>query len=295
VGKLCFEAGCNVYIEKPFTVTVEESRELIGLAERTGLKLTVGHNAQFSHAANRMRRLVAEGYLGGPPLHLESYYCYNLGDAGYARSLLGDRQHWVRKLPGGLLQNTISHGISKIAEFLKGDVPEVLASGFTSPLLRSIGETEIIDELRVIIRDGAVTAYFTFSSQMRPSLHQLRLYGAKNGLIVDETQQTVIKVVGNRYKSYLEQFVPPWDYAKQYIGSSLGNVKKFLKADFQAGYGMKVLIQAFYRSITGGGPPPIPYSEILRTSEMMDEIFSQLNRARDTGHAGARKAVGVAE
>src|SRR6202521_506101 len=82
VGKLCLEAGCHVYIEKPFTVTLEEAKELVNLAERKNLKLTVGHNAQFTHAANRMRKLVAEGYLGGSPVHLESYYAYDLGDVG---------------------------------------------------------------------------------------------------------------------------------------------------------------------------------------------------------------------
>jgi predicted dehydrogenase len=295
VGKLCLEAGCHVYVEKPFTVNLAEAEELISLAEYKNLKLTVGHNAQFSHAANRMRKLVAEGYLGGPPLHLESYYCYDLGDPGYAKALLGDRDHWVRMLPGGLLQNTVSHGISKIAEFLNGDVPDVVAYGFTSPLLRSIGETELVDELRVIIHDGIATAYFTFSSQMRPSLHQIRLYGPKNGLVVDDDQETVIRVRGSRYKSYLEQFVPPWDYAKQYIVDSLGNVKKFLRADFQTGHGMRVLIQSFYRSIADGLPLPIPYKEILRTSRIMEEIFSQLSSAPNTIRIGHREKVPVGQ
>jgi predicted dehydrogenase len=282
IGKLCLEAGCHVYIEKPFTVTFEEAEELVRVAERKHLKLTVGHNAQFSHAANRMRQLVGEGYLGGSPVHMESYYCYDLSDAGYAKALLGDSHHWVRKLPGGLLQNTISHGISKVAEFLTGDTLQITACGFTSPLLRSIGETNIIDELRVIIHDGAATAYFTFSSQMRPSLHQLRLYGPKNGLIVDEQKQTVIKLRGAPYKSYLEQFLPPLGYAKQYLNNALGNLKRFAKADFQEGYGMKFLIKAFYESITHSGAVPIPYPEILRTARIMDEIFSQLSFAQKT-------------
>jgi predicted dehydrogenase len=276
VGKMCLEAGRHIYVEKPFTVTAKEADELTRLAERENLKLTVGHNAQFSHTANRMRQLVAEGYLGGAPVHLESYYCYNLGDAGYAKALLGDSRHWVRRLPGGLLQNTISHGISKVAEFLTGDTPEVVAFGFTSQFLRGIGETEIVDELRVILYDGAATAYFTFSSQLRPTLHQLRMYGSKNGLIMDERQQTLIKVKGSPYKSYLEQFLPPWSYAKQYAMNSLSNMKKFLKADFQEGYSMKFLVQSFYRSISDGAPLPIPYSEIRRTARIMDEVFSQL-------------------
>lgn len=293
LGKLCLQAGCHVYIEKPFTVNAAEAEDLISLAEHKNLKLTVGHNAQFTHAAVRMRRLVEEGYLGGPPVHLESYYCYDLRDAGYAKALLGDSHHWVRKLPGGLLQNVISHGISKVAEFLTGDSREVLAYGFTSPLLRSIGETEIIDELRVILHDDVTTAYFTFSSQMRPPLHQLRLFGPRNGLVVDDDQLTVIRVKGSRYKSYLEQFVPPWDYAKQYIGNSLGNMTKFLKADFQTGYSMKVLIRSFYRSITDGLPLPIPYKEILRTSRIMDEIFSQLSSAQNAMRAGHSRNVPV--
>jgi predicted dehydrogenase len=258
-----------------------EAEELISLAERKSVKLTVGHNAQFSHSANRMRRLVDEGYLGGPPIHMESYYCYDLSDPAYARALLRDNHHWVRGLPGGLLQNTISHGVSKVAEFLDGDVLQVIAYGFTSSIFRTAGENSLVDELRVIICDGNATAYFTFSSQMRPSLHHLRLYGSKNGLIVDENQQTVIKLRGRRYKSYLEQFVTPLDYAKQYVGNSLGNMRKFLKADFQTGYGMKILFEKFYRSIIASEPLPIPYDEILRTSRIMADIFAQLASAEN--------------
>jgi predicted dehydrogenase len=291
IAKMCLEAGCHVFVEKPFTVTHKEAEELISLVQRLNLKLTVGHNAQFSHAANRMRTLVAQGYLGGPPVHLESYYCYDLSDPAYAKSLLGDSYHWVRKLPGGLLQNTISHGISKVAEYLTGDELKIVSFGFTSGVLKSIGEIEIIDELRVIIYDGATTAYFTFSSQMRPSLHMLRLYGPKNGLILDEQQQTVIKLRGKPHKSYLEQFLPPWNYAGQYVGNSLGNMKKFGKGDFHMESGKKFLIEAFYRSITEGAPLPISYKEILQTSRIMDEIFSQLRSAQKTSNTELSNAL----
>lgn len=280
VASLCLEAGCHVYVEKPFTVDFEEAEALIDLAKGRNLKITVGHNAQFSHAANRMRKFVKDGYLGGSPLHMESYYCYDLSDIAYAKALLGDSHHWVRGLPGGLLQNTISHGISKVAEFLEADAPEVISCGFSSSLLKDIGETELVDELRVIIRDGSATAYFTFSSQIRPSLHHLRLYGSRNGLMMDENQETVIKMPGARYKSYAEQFLPPWTYAKQYLQNSIGNMTRFLKADFQTGYGMRVLIQRFYRSISEGAPLPIPYHEILRTSRIMSDIFLQLQASR---------------
>ena len=153
IAKLCLEAGCNVYVEKPFTLYEADARSLIDLAVARNLKITAGHDDQFSHVAQRMRALVQEGFLGGTPVHMESYYCYELGNSPYASALLGDKSHWVRRLPGKLLQNIISHGIARIAEYLSTDSPQVMAHGFTSPLLRGLGETEIIDELRVMISE----------------------------------------------------------------------------------------------------------------------------------------------
>ena len=275
IARRCLEQGCHVYVEKPFTLNTIEAEELIGIAERTGLKITVGHDDQFRHVARRMRQLIEEGFLGGQPLHMESYYCYELDErSNYAKALLSDKNHWVRGLPGKLLHNIISHGIARIAEFLNTDAPKIVTCGFTSPLLREMGESEIIDELRVIIRDDEkTTAYFTFSSQMRPSLHQFRVYGSKNGLILDLDNETLIKLRGQRYKSYLEQFASPLNFALQYAGNFHQNVRTFLANDFHSKAGMKFLIQSFYESIVEGRPVPIPYREILLTSRIMDSIF----------------------
>src|SRR5438874_10414882 len=144
IGKKCVEAGAGAYIEKPFTVNTTEAAELIDLADRKGVKLTVGHNGQFTHAMNQMRHLVAEGFLGGRAVHMQSLYCYELGDAAYAKALLGDSDHWARKLPGSLLQNIMSHGVARIAEFMTGDNIVVLAHGFSSPFLQGIVQGHIV-------------------------------------------------------------------------------------------------------------------------------------------------------
>jgi len=278
LGKLCLEAGCHIYVEKPLTLNTAEAEKLINLATEKNLKLTVGHNAQFSDAAIRMRELIRSGFLGGPPVHMESIWCYDFGDKRFAKALLGDKNHWVRTLPGKLLHNLISHGISKISEFLTNDCPKVIAHGFTSPFLKSINETDVIDELRVIIYDNDyTTAYFTFSSQMSPPLHQFRLYGPKNSLIVDDDHQTLIKVNRTNYKSYLNYFIPPRIYAKQYLANSRNNIKRVIRRDLRIDSGMKSLIESFYRSVSDDAPLPISYKEILLTSKIMDAIFAQIN------------------
>jgi predicted dehydrogenase len=279
LGTQCLEAGCHVYIEKPFALNTNETEKLLAIAEKMSLKVTVGHDLQFSPVARRMRQLVREGYLGGAPVHMESYYCYDLSEPGYAKALLSDKSHWIRRLPGKLLHNIISHGIARIAEFLPSHSPQVSAHGFVSPLLKSIGENEIVDELRVMISDeGPTTAYFTFSSQMRPSLNLFRVFGPKNGLALDQDRETLIKLRGDRFKSYAEKFIPPVTLAGQHLANLAINLRKFLANDFHMKSGMKYLIESFYRSIVDGTPPPIPYREILLTSRIMDNIFEQLNQ-----------------
>src|SRR3989440_12258045 len=135
IARVCLEHGANVYVEKPFTLDLPDAQSLVALAEKGNLRLTAGHDDQFSPVAKRMRNLIRSGYLGGAPVHMESDFCYDLSDPAYARALLSDKQHWVRHLPGKLLQNIISHGVARISEFMPSDIPRVVAYGFVSPFL----------------------------------------------------------------------------------------------------------------------------------------------------------------
>jgi len=277
VGTLCLNSGCHVFFEKPFTLDATQAQEVIGLATARNRKITVGHNNQFNTVSRRMRALVRDGFLNGPAVHLESIWCYDLGDKSFATALLGDKEHWVRRLPGKLLHNIISHGIGRISEFLDGDDAEVMVHGARSEVLESINETEIIDELRVIIADRKnTTAYFTFSTQIGPRVQEFRVYGRKHSLIIDDLHQTLIKTGGRSYKYYLNHFIPPALQAGQYLRNARHNIGRFLARDFHFEAGRKYLIEAFYRAIVEDAPLPLTYREILLTARIMDAIFGQL-------------------
>jgi len=276
LARACLEAGSHVYLEKPFTVIAEEAESLIELAERRKLKITAGHNLQFTLEMLEMRRLVNEGFLGGKPIHLESHFSYDLGDKNYAAALLGDRQHWVRQLPGQLLHNIISHGVARLAEFLSDELTEVIAIADQSPRLRSFGGNEVRDELRVLIRDkSGMTAFFCFSTQIR-GLNQLRVYGPKGSVVVDHISGTVIRSKFRSCKSYLTYFVPPLRAAREHLRNARINITNFVRQRLHQDFGMKELIGRFYNSVRSGSPPPIPYREIILTARIMDEIFAQI-------------------
>jgi predicted dehydrogenase len=277
VAQQCLESGSHVYLEKPFTVTSQEADSLIQLAESRGLRLTAGHNCQFTLEMLEMRRLAERGFFGGKPVHLESHFSYNLADTSYVGALLGSRSHWVRRLPGKLLHNIISHGIAKLAEFLDDDLTEIVARADQSPALRRLGEDEILDELRVLIRDrSGTTAFFCFSTRTKPGLNQLRVCGSRNSILVDQSSGSLIRSENRSYKSYLTYFIPPLKSAREHLRNAQRNIANFLGRKLYQDYGMTELIRRFYESIRLSAPLPIPYREILLTARIMDEIFAQI-------------------
>jgi predicted dehydrogenase len=291
LARECLEAGNHVYLEKPFTVIAEEAESLIELAEARNLKITAGHNLQFTLEMLEMRRLVSEGFLGGKPIHLESHFSYDLGDRSYSGALFGNPQHWVRQLPGQLLHNIISHGIAKLAEFLDGEIIEIVALAGQSPRLRHFHGEEILDELRVVIRDNTgTTAFFFFSTQTK-GLNQLHIYGPDSSIVVDHASGNLIRNRYRSYKSYLTYFIPPVQTAREHLRSARINVTNFVRRRLYQDFGMKELIERFYNSICLGDPLPIPYREIMLTARIMDEIFTQIYPKRARQIKGNERAL----
>jgi predicted dehydrogenase len=277
LARLCLEAGCHVYVEKPFALNTAQAEELIHLAGAVGRRITVGHNLQFSPEAMRLRKLVHDGFLGGPPVHLECIQCYSHDEPTYGKAVLADPTHWVRRLPGSLLHNLVSHGIAKIAEFLEGDSPQLMSITFSSPYLVSHGHTDVVDEVRAVLRDErGTTAFFLFTTQFGVGSSELRLFGSAGNLVLDNNYRTVVRLRPSSYKSYLRYFLAPISQALEHASNTVVSARQFARKEFQMDFGMRKLMELFYSAIREGGPDPIPGSEILRTTRIMDTIFSQI-------------------
>jgi predicted dehydrogenase len=283
LAKTCFEAGAHVYLEKPFTVTAGEAEELVEMAVLKKLKLTAGHNYQFTPEMIKMRKLVAGGFLGGRAIHLESHWPYDLGGATYVAPILGSRNHWVRRLPGQLFQNLISHGVARLAEFLYGEITDIVVLSHQSDALKSLGGQEVQDELRVLVRDEfGTTAFLCFSTQIKPGLNFFRICGPKGSIAIDATSGSLIRQAAGSHKSYLTYFVPPLKAARQHLRNGVSNILDFVRGRLHQDSGMKELIERFYQSIRENTVLPISYREIITTAKIMDGIFAQAYPQNET-------------
>lgn len=71
IGKKLLERGLSTLIEKPMTMHVEESRELVEIAEKSGANFMVAHILLFHPAINKIKELIDDGAVG------EVYYMYS--------------------------------------------------------------------------------------------------------------------------------------------------------------------------------------------------------------------------
>ena len=63
-AKKCLEAGRHVVVDKPFTATLEEARELVALAKKRDRIVTVYQDRRFDGDFRTLQKMIADGTLG---------------------------------------------------------------------------------------------------------------------------------------------------------------------------------------------------------------------------------------
>lgn len=64
IAKAALEAGKAVLCEKPLTMNLPEAKELVALAEKTGLANCTNHNLRYYPVVQHIRQMIAAGELG---------------------------------------------------------------------------------------------------------------------------------------------------------------------------------------------------------------------------------------
>jgi predicted dehydrogenase len=75
-AKQAIQAGKHLIVEKPFTATVEQAEELIALAKKKKVKLSVYQNRRYDSDYRTVKKILDEGWLGNivdSAIHYDRY------------------------------------------------------------------------------------------------------------------------------------------------------------------------------------------------------------------------------
>ena len=146
------EAGAHVFLEKPIATSLEEVDRMIAVAERTGRKMTVGHNQLFSAAHRAAMEQIRSGAIGS---------VFLVRSEGFSRSHVvgrGVSQQWrtqARAGGGGPLIDNGYHQVYTALNYVGSPAVRVYAR-----IGRHVQDIEVEDTALVLIEhaNGATTS-----------------------------------------------------------------------------------------------------------------------------------------
>jgi predicted dehydrogenase len=278
LASAAMEAGCHVFVEKPFAPTASEARIILDRALATGRRTSVNYLYNFEPPALELEAMIERGELGDV-VHLETAYGYNLG-GDYGLALMTDPKHWVHRLPGKLFHNVLDHVLAKLVAYID-DAFDVQAASFRRRPDTGIASLdEMPDELRFLIRSGSVTASGIVSAHARPVAQTLKIYGTRDSVELDYGARTFVRAAQQTQPSALGRLFPSWVQGRRYRHNFWRNVSLFRRHQFHYFQCMRVLLGRFYDAIEFDKPDPIPHPQILRVCRLIDRIVEVTKDAR---------------
>ncbi len=120
----CLDAGCNVIIEKPIALSLDDADKIIKKAKEKGLKVCANHQNRFNKSIQKIREALEEGRFG-KMFYGTAHIRWNRGYEYYSRAKW--RGTWEQD--GGALMNQCIHNIDLLRWMLGDEIDTVF--GFT--------------------------------------------------------------------------------------------------------------------------------------------------------------------
>ncbi|MFC7685713.1 Gfo/Idh/MocA family protein [Ureibacillus sp. GCM10028918] len=131
----CIDFGCNIIIEKPIALSLEDADEIIKRANEKHVKVSACHQNRFNKSIQKIREAVEENRFGRM-LHGTANIRWNRGENYYKQAPW--RGSWEQD--GGALMNQCIHNIDLLRWMMGDDIVEVI--GMTDNLNHDYIEAE---------------------------------------------------------------------------------------------------------------------------------------------------------
>lgn len=144
----CIEAGCNIIIEKPITLSLEEADEIIIKAKEKNVKVCACHQNRFNKSVQKIREAVEEGRFGRL-LHGTAHIRWNREEEYFKQAPW--RGTWDQD--GGALMNQCIHNIDLLRWMMGDEITEVV--GMTDNLKHNYIDAEDLGMALIKFANGS--------------------------------------------------------------------------------------------------------------------------------------------
>lgn len=264
------ESGCNLVMEKPFTVTTKEAEKVLGILQKSSGKLTIIHSQLFEHSIFHAMKRVKAGDIGRV-IGMDVQVLHSNDEI-----MAADRNHWCHRLAGGRFGENLPHPIYLLQAFLgKLTVKSVLTDKLgPHPWMT-------FDELRVSLeaegkKFGTIHISFNAPGPDKTDVH-VNIYGTGgkiyagiyplSSLIVSKPRRGIIHLEN------LSHQVKIW-------AAYLGNMIRKGKGPRSYSVSHARIIRSFVESLNGNGKPLITPEMGYENVQVVEQICKQIEENR---------------
>jgi len=266
IALAALEHGVHVYVEKPVALNAEDVRTMVGTAVRRDRLLCAGHDQLWDPGWIGFRSRIAKGEVGRV-VHVDVFQRYDLSGP-FGSRITADPDHWVRLLDGGLLQNAVPHSVYRLASFLPvAEEASVQAVWFHRG-------ADFPTDLHALFRTAGVSAALTFVTGAAPSGSLIRVHGSAGTLELDFATQQIRAAHKSSMPALLERVSKPTADLRHALGDLMFAARRLARGDLRYFAGMGGLFAAFYDAVRAGAPPPVPYEDVVRATDLTDQLFA---------------------
>jgi predicted dehydrogenase/nucleoside-diphosphate-sugar epimerase len=252
------DAGANVYVEKPFALTVNDARALLALAKSRGRLVCAGHQLLYDPGFQILLGRIGEL---GALLHADSHFTFRPVGASSRTSANALAQHLIDIVPHPL------YALIAVMERVIPDSDNIdLAWVDASPT-----------SVHAILRAGSLSGRLFVSLRARPIASSLTLTGTDGSLSCDFMRSIVVGSP-NPGTELLEKVLTPIVEGGQLISRTTASTARRLTSGI--GYpGLAELLGSFYEAVVRGRSAPLTSRHLIRVSEVFEALVARIEGA----------------
>ncbi len=264
LGRQAIEAGCHVYIEKPFALESDGARDLFRLADERGVRLCAGHQLLYERPTLRADRLLSSI---GRIVHIESMFSFHMVRRG---TLTDDEQ----------LLDVLPHPTYLLLHFLEA----AHGPGAFEPRLIAVridGEGTI----HALATAGGPTGSLVVTLDGRPIESYVRIVGTNGTLHADYVRGTLQRFIGPGV-SGIDKALKPYRQSRQLIGQTTSSLARRVLRRGASYPGLAEILHAFYTSL-GTPREAVSRESIIGTTEVVERVAREIARPRSANASPA--------
>jgi len=252
------EGGANVYVEKPFALTVADARALLDLAQSRGKLLCAGHQLLRDAA---FETLIARAAELGTLVHADSHFAF--------RPVALDPERGSPRALAQLLVDILPHPLYSLIAVLERFAPG-------QPIALAWAHVEPT-EVQAVLRCGTLTGRLSVSLRARPVASSLTLTGTQGSLTCDFVRSVVIGMANPGTEALEKILNPIAEGAQQMAHTCASLIRRFTSG---ASYpGLAELIGGFYRAVATNGASPVAPAHLMNVAEIFETLVAQIETA----------------